>query len=311
VPKLKEIDWIIIPDRNTALTQLQAKALDMWFPVPGSYLARVQAIKPYRALRVPSYIFNHLDFNLTHAALKDVAVRRALRLAAPRGEIIRKIGHGVGYLKEQPAAKTAPYWDPKLHPVPYDIAKANALLDAAGWKRGQDGIRTKSGVKLNLDFVSTTGSPDVDQQIELIRASWSQIGVALNVRRYPINLLLAPLQDGGIIYSGKFDVVGFAWALDPIGDLSSTYGCANIPPNGQNDPHWCNKRANDAMLALYAHYDQAQRDADDAIVQEEMDNDVPIIVMSGREDIWAINRDLKDFRPNAVSPFDNMMNVDI
>ncbi len=57
LPKLKEIDWMIIPNRNTALTQLQAKALDMWYPVGGAYLSRVQAIKPYTVVRVPELYF--------------------------------------------------------------------------------------------------------------------------------------------------------------------------------------------------------------------------------------------------------------
>lgn len=311
MPKLKEIDWVIIPNRNTAVTEMQAKDLDMWYPVPGSYLSRIQAIQPYAIIRQPSYYFNHLDFNLTRPALKDPAVRQALRLATDRATIIQKIAHGVGYLNEEPAAKTAPYYDPDIPLVPFDIAKANSLLDQAGWKRGADGIRQRNGVKLSLDFASTTGSPDVDQQIEMIRGWWSQIGVALNVRRYPINLLLAPMQEGGVVYNGKFDVVAFAWGLDPIGDLSSEYGCASIPPNGQNDPRWCDRRANQAMLNLYTHYDQAERNKDDAIVQERMAKQVPVIVMSGREDIWAVNRDLKNFHPNAVSPFDNMMNVDI
>ncbi len=238
-------------------------------------------------------------------------MRRALRLATDRATIIQKIGHGVGYLNEEPAAKSAPYWDPNIKLVPFDIAQANALLDKAGWVRGAGGIRSKNGVKLQLNFVSTTGSPDVDQEIEMIRSWWSQIGVSITVLRYPLDLLLAPMQEGGIVYAGKFDVVTFAWGLDPVGDLSTTYGCASIPPSGENDPRWCDQRANAAMLNLYAHYDQAQRNADDAIVQERMAADVPIVVLNGREDIWAVNRDLKNFHPNAVSYFDNMMDVDI
>ena len=45
LPKLKKIVYKIIPDRNTALTQLQTGEIDYWFPVGGAYLARVQAIK--------------------------------------------------------------------------------------------------------------------------------------------------------------------------------------------------------------------------------------------------------------------------
>jgi peptide/nickel transport system substrate-binding protein len=310
-PKLKEVDWIVIPERNTAVTQLQSKQIDMWYPVPGSYLARVQALEPYTIVRQPSYYFNHMDFNLKSPKLSEVAVRQALRLATDRATIREKIGHGVGYLQDEPAAHTAPYWDPNIKFKNFDIAQANALLDGAGWKRGADGIREKNGVELQLDFVSTTGSPDTDQQIELIRSWWSQIGVSMSVKHYPIALLLAPQQEGGIVMAGKFDVVLFAWGLDAQGDFSAIYSCAAIPPGGQNDLHWCNPQADRAMSAVFAHYDQAQRNKDDAIVQEALDRDVPTVITSGREDIYVVNKDLRNFHPNAVSPFDNFMNVDI
>lgn len=311
LPKLKEVDWIVIPERNTAVTQLQSHQVDMWYPVPGSYLARVQAIPAYTTIRLPSYYFNHMDFNLNSPKLQDAAVRQALRLAIDRATIRQKIGHGVGYLQDQPAAHTASYWDPNIKFVDFNIAKANEILDRAGWKRGADGIREKNGVKLQLDFVSTTGSPDADQQIELIRNWWSEIGVSITVKHYPIALLLAPAQEGGIVMAGKFDAVFFAWGLDPVGDFSPLYSRAAIPPGGQNDLHWSNPQADQAMQALFGHYDQAQRDKDDVIVQEALNREVPTIVMSGREDIYAVNKDLKNFRPNAVSPFDNFMNVDI
>ena len=311
MPKLKEIRYVIIPDRNTALTQLQSHQVDMWYPVGGAYLARVQSIPGYTILRQPSYLFNHLDFNLNSPRVADRVVRQALRLATPRQRIHDTVGHGVGYLQDEPAAHTAPYWDPSIRFKAMDVAAANALLDRAGWVRGPDGIRARGGVKLDLDFVSTTGTPDVDTQIELIRQGWQQIGVGLNVKRYPLTLLLAPKPDGGIVNNGRFDAVTFAWGLDPIGDFSGLYACSQIPPNGQNDLNWCNQRADAAMNALYTHFDQTQRNADDAIVQEELDRDVPTIVFNGREDIYVLNRDLKNFHPNAVSQFDDMMNVDI
>jgi peptide/nickel transport system substrate-binding protein len=310
-PKLDEIDWLVIPDRNTAMTQLQAKTIDMWYPVGGAYLARVQNLPGYTIIRQPSYIFNHLDFNLKSPKLSDPIVRQALQLATPRQRIHDTIGHGVGYLQDEPSAHTAPYWDPDIAFKPMDTGKANAMLDKDGWVRGPDGIRAKNGVKLDLDFVSTTGTPDVDTQIELIRQGWSQIGAGLNVKRYPIALLLAPKPDGGIVYNGRFDAVAFAWGLDPIGDFSATYACESIPPNGQNDPQWCDPRANAAMHSLFGHFNQAERNQDDRIVQDEMDKQVPFIVVNGREDIYVVNKDLKNFHPNAVSQLDNMMNVDI
>ena len=65
------------------------------------------------------------------------------------------------------------------------------------------------------------------------------------------------------------------------------------------------------MHALYSHYDQAQRNADDAILFAQLAHDLPMIVTSSREDIYVFNKDLKNFHPNAVTPFDDFMNVDI
>lgn len=65
------------------------------------------------------------------------------------------------------------------------------------------------------------------------------------------------------------------------------------------------------MDALFGHYEQEQRNKDVLIVQQEFVKDVPEIVMSLREDIFAHNSDLKNFHPNAITPYDNMLDVDI
>ena len=38
---------------------------------------------------------------------------------------------------------------------------------------------------------------------------------------------------------------------------------------------------------------------------------MPTIVTTSREDIFAFGKDLKNFHPNNVTPFDDMMDVDI
>jgi hypothetical protein len=65
------------------------------------------------------------------------------------------------------------------------------------------------------------------------------------------------------------------------------------------------------MQAFYAHYDQPQRNADDAIVMGQLDKDVPTIVLMGTEALWVYNDDMKNFSPGALAPFDNFMDVDI
>lgn len=310
-PKLHEIIYKIIPDRNTLLTQLQAKEVDFWHLVPGNYLARVEALKPYRVVKEPSYYWDHIDFNLTNPALADINVRRAMFYALNRQEIIDKIAHGLGTVSDSPTPITAPY-AVTLPVTPFDLAKANALLDRDGWKRGPDGVRVKNGVRLSFTYAAVSGLQDVDNEILLERANWQKIGVKISVRHYPVSMFFAPLQQGGIIYDvRKWDLIGFAWLNDAIGDYSQIYGCNAFPPNGQNDPHWCDPTAQAAMDALYAHYSQVKRNKDVQVVVRQFAKDLPVMVTAQRVDVYAYNRDLKHFHPNAITPFDNMMNVDI
>jgi len=195
--------------------------------------------------------------------------------------------------------------------TPYDPAKANALLDQAAWTRGADGVRAKNGVKLALTVATRSGTPEIDQQLELVAEDWKQIGVALTVRRYPPAQMFAPVDKGGIVNGDTWDVITFAWAADPIGDYSSIYGCNAFPPAGQNDLRWCNETAQSAMDALLGHYDQSQRTADVTVFAQEFAKDVPSIVSFLRVDLFAYNKDLKNYHPNNLTPFDNMMNVDI
>jgi len=310
-PKLKEIDFLIVPNRDTVFAQLAAHELDMWAHVGGAYYARMNELTGYTALRRPTYQWGHIDFNLAHPALADPVVRHAIELATDRKTIIDKIGRGVGVLQEGIAPKTAPYYDPNLPLVPFDIAQANRLLDADGWVRGPDGIRSKNGVKLNLNFAAITGLVNVDNMIELLRSWWKQIGVGIEVHHYPTPMFFGTYQDGGILYTGKWDVTLFNWVDDPIGDFSFIYACDQIPPNGQNVLHWCNPKANAAMHALFSHYDQAQRNADDKILFEQLAADRPQFTLSGTEEIYIYNKDLKNFHPNDVTPFDGALAWDI
>jgi len=310
-PKLKEVDFDIIPDRDTVLTALQSHELDMWTNVPGAYYDRITNLDGFGVLRVAGYIWGHLDFNLSHPILQDVAVRRAIELATDRVTLNQKFQHGIQTVQESPASKSAPYYDPNIPLAPFNIAKANALLDADGWKRGPDGIRVKNGKKLNLVAVVQTGAPNVDNELEFFRSTWQQIGVGLTVRHYPSQMLFGAYADGGIIYGGKFDVVLFNWVGDPIGDFSFIFACDQFPPNGQNDTRWCNPTANAAIEKVFSDYDQPQRDADDRVLFEQLAKDLPVVVLYTVSDLYVYNKDLKGFHPNAVTPFDDFMNVDI
>lgn len=310
-PKLKKITYKIIPDRNTLMAQIESHQVDMWNLVPGAYLAKAKAVDGYAMTQIPSYFWNHIDFNQAGSpAMKDPAVRLALIYGTDRKALLEKIARGLGTLADTPTPLTAPY-AVKVDQIPFDTAKANDLLDKAGWVRGSDGIRAKDGTRLSLRFAAISGTQDTDNMIELIRAGWKQIGVDISVQHYQTAMFFAPLQAGGVVYGTKWDLTAFAWQNEAIGDYSQIYACSGFPPNGQNDPRWCNKDADAAMHDLYAHYDQSARNKDVERIVKAFNTDHPVMVTYQRFDVYAHNTDLKNFTPNDVSSFDNFMDVDI
>ncbi len=309
-PRLQRVIFKIIPDRNTTLTQLTTHEIDLWANMPAAYYDRARALPGVTALREASYAFNHMDFQLQHGAMRDVAVRRALRLALDRATIRDKIRHGVGILQETPFAPTHPL-HVDLPRVPFDVAAANRLLDGAGWKRGPDGIRAKGADRLDFALALRAGDPDTDAIAELIRASWSQLGARFEIKHYPSPLFFAPLQTGGILYGGKFDATIFGWTTNPNGDLRNLYACDRVPPKGQNIPRYCARDVDAAFDRFIRTYDAAEQRAASRTVQLALVRDVPTIVLDAREDLFAYNDDLRDFHPNQVTAFDDLVDADI
>ena len=76
------------------------------------------------------------------------------------------------------------------------------------------------------------------------------IGIDIQTRQYSPGHVLCAYQDNGIVYGGKWDMTMFAWQTDPIGEISNTLECNQIPPNGQNVTRFCNKQLDDALGAV-------------------------------------------------------------
>ncbi|MGH7682762.1 MAG: peptide ABC transporter substrate-binding protein, partial [Vulcanimicrobiaceae bacterium] len=277
-PKLEKVVFKIIPDRNTALTQLTTHEVDMWLPIPSAYYDRVKQLSDVKLIRQASYLFGHFDFNLSRPPYDEHPVREAIRYAINREELRRTIGHGIGIIQESPTPPTHPMFDPHIKTVPFDLAKANAILDGAGWKRGSDGIRAKNGKQLNVNFASSAGTPDVDARLELIRAWWKEAGIGLDVRRYVAPMLFGAYADGGVIYTGKFDVVIFSWVNAVTGDYTNLYDSKQIPPNGQNDLRWRNAIVDKALAEFRHTYDASRQKELCWTIQEQFVKDIPSIV---------------------------------
>jgi peptide/nickel transport system substrate-binding protein len=93
-----------------------------------------------------------------HPAFRDPAVRQAMAMLIDRNALEQFIyGRGgpatANFLNNPPRFRS-----PNMR-FEFNIARANEILDAAGWARGRDGIRAKDGVRLRFVYQTSVNAP--------------------------------------------------------------------------------------------------------------------------------------------------------
>ena len=313
-PGLNELVYRIIPDGNTLVTQLQTHEVDLGFNLPATSWQRASTIPGTTSITPVVYSWVHIDFNLRRPLFADVRVRRALTYALDRKSLLDKVQHGLGELCDT-------FLDPTLSPeavnrdvmkYPYDPAKARALLDAAGWRVGPGGIRTRNGQRLAFTFSSQIES-NTGQALEVQAQSyWRAVGAEVTVKNYPTSQFFAN-DLTGILTSGKYDVATYSWAGAADIDQSAIYSAHYMAPHGQNFFFWNNALATAKMDDANATVDEARRIADYRIVQAEFAKDDGSIIMWFRKYPVVYNTDLKQMTSTPVisTPFWNTWNYTI
>lgn len=312
LPKMHEIIYKMITDDNTELTQLRTGELDLWDTINGTMAATAVSLPGKASVSRLSIFMSAIFFNTSRPQLKDPAVRRALRLATNRPVIFDKVVLRNGALTESAIPRMAlGYLD--LPVTKYDPAGAQAMLDAAGWKRGPDGVRRKNGLPLTLQIVIPSGYGPSETLSALLQSDYSKIGVAASIRAYDSNTFFAPYSAGGILQTRKFDAALLSQSLGPLyANVNGVYTCDSIPPAGFNIAGYCNKRV-DALNDEYLHnYDRNVEVQAAHEMQRIMDADAPMIMMYERAFLAAYDKRLTGYHPNPYSYWgDDLMKMDI
>ncbi|WP_280390546.1 ABC transporter substrate-binding protein [Nocardia brasiliensis] len=119
--------------------------------------------------------------NVTRGPLRDPAVRQALLPAIDRKQLVDTVlGPQFKPATSVLASSTPGYRDFSAR-LAYDPAKAEGILDQAGWVPGNDGIRVKDGVRLSFSVLFSQVFAGNQAIIELVQQQLRQIGVELKL----------------------------------------------------------------------------------------------------------------------------------
>jgi peptide/nickel transport system substrate-binding protein len=166
----------------------------------------VQHLPGISIVRLPpalSWNFIALNFRNPKVAFwRDARVREAMQDAINQPAMVKYLFHGLGVEEYGPVPPVPPtFLSPEMkagvYPVGHDLARARALLAAAGYAPGPDGIMQRDGKKLSFIYLMLTGDALIEQMTLEIQAELRQAGIQMIVHEIEFNQMLAKLNGGG------------------------------------------------------------------------------------------------------------------
>jgi peptide/nickel transport system substrate-binding protein len=115
-----------------------------------------------------------------HPFLTDPAVRQALNLLVDRAAVQEQI-YGRTGIATANFLNAPDRFRSKNTKWEFSIDKANQILEAAGWKRGADGIRAKGGVKLKMVYQTSINAPRQKNQ-QIVKQAAAKAGIEMELK---------------------------------------------------------------------------------------------------------------------------------
>jgi len=296
-PKVQRLDIRVIPDPQTNLVMLRSGQLD-WNLIAPVQQQTLRGASDIRYAYVSTAVVAGAVFNLSHPPLDDVRVRRAIAMGVDREGISKKITLGRYPVTNAIQPQFSWAYDSSVKEPSFDPAGSDALLDAAGWKRGADGMRRKNGKTLSLVYVQFPESMTGVRVATAIQAQLRSRGIAVELKSVSNAQLFLPSSRGGTLASGQFDMayVPFTMGSDP--DDSSILAC-NAPSNYMR---YCNEQVDGLERQALRSTSMTERKRLYARIERLVANDLPILYLFNADYIYAYRKQLKAFSPNAFLP---------
>lgn len=260
---------------------------------------KVKAQKlPYEVQFVPGVMYSHIDVNLDDSVLKDKLVRQALAYSFNRKEMAQAF-----FENRQPQAYhfSTPFDDwytdnPKdISVYAFNRPKAIELLEKAGWKVGEKGIRYKNGQKLAFTLSGISDNKLNEMIAVYLQNQWRQVGVELQLKTYPARVFFAE-----ILRHRQFQLALLTWVNSPNVVDTNTLSSTAIPSeangwSGHNRAGWINKDVDGWLLQASSEFDKAKRVALMRKVLRVYTEDLPSLPAYYRSNNSVLPKGLKGY----------------
>jgi peptide/nickel transport system substrate-binding protein len=277
VPKIDRVRFRIVPQAIVRALELRKGTADIG-GVDSLTPDMVMALAKQSGLRVeesPGTQLAYVAFNFDDPILSHREVRQALAYATDRGSIIRYLLRGKARAADSLLPPNNWAYEGNVKQYPYDAAEAERLLDAAGFRRGPDGIRFHLTLK-------TSNEESARLLGEVIASQWKRVGVALDLRSLETATFYSDIS------RGIFQLYTLRWTgytnQDPdIFDY--VYNSNRIPPLGANRGHYRDPEVDALLDRQRVEMDRNKRKAILSEIQKLVAEDEPYIDLFYMDDV--------------------------
>ncbi|WP_313336767.1 ABC transporter substrate-binding protein [Comamonas sp.] len=254
-------------------------------PVPFAEVERLRA-KPGLQFETRGYEYINsvyrLEFNLESEPLKDLRVRQAIAHALQRENLLKVAWYGQGRLTTgpvHPALKK--FYVPDLPVLPYDLKRAEKLLDDAGLTRGKSGGQWRA--RLNLTPIPNEGGQRTG---DFLKQALGRIGIDVQINSQDFATYIKR------IYTDRaFDlhVSAMSNTFDPTVGIQRLYWSKSFQRGlpFSNGAHYASPEVDRLLESAAVELNEAQRIREVAEFQKHIATDLPDITLVA-PDIYTI-----------------------
>lgn len=291
-PYLDRIIFRQLPDPAAAFAALETGDVHLSGELPLSELRGIAA-KPnlvlHRRTANASAGITGFEFNLERPIFKDVRVRRAIAHAIDRDFLLKNVWFGYGTVAQAPIPKPfAEFYTDDVPNYAFDLKRAEALLEEAGYKRNAKGIR------LTFTNDPNATSATLNQTAQVLRSSLAKIGVRMEVRNQDFGEFI------NRVYTRRdFDTTLYSASAgpDPAIGTQRFYWSKNIQTGVafSNGAAYRNPEVDRLLEAAQTETDPAKRRSLYVRFQQLAETDLPKIPLISTETVVVASKRLRNF----------------
>jgi peptide/nickel transport system substrate-binding protein len=299
--RVERVRFRIVPDAMVRALELRKGSADI--ALNNLTPDMTDAVEKYPGIKVSrgaGSTVAYLAFNLDDPLTTHRELRQALAYATDRETIIRYQLRGQARLANSLLPPNHWAADPHAPQYPYDPQRSEALLDAAGFRRGPDGTRVHLTLKTSTD-------ESTRQLAAALQDQWKRVGVALDI--HPIEFATFYSD----VTHGSFQMYTARWVggnNDP-GIFEYVFSSKKFPPDGANRGRYRSAQVDDLVARANAEPDQEKRRALYFQVQEIVGQDLPYINLWYPENVGVYRDRLGNVEPGPAGDYDFLAGVTI